>query len=161
MENDKQLLLPESFFVVDAAFDAFVRSDNKRMMVRKNLTSGSAQYVPPYAHLDRNPIYVVIRAMNTYSTLVRGDRDIVRTFEAWWKSERQLLEEMAASDRSRKPGPKVSKVNEDARQAYAAGKTIDELLPEYAKRRRMDPVKARELLRKTVKGVKQEARGSD
>ena len=49
-----------------------------------------------------------------------------------------------------KRGPRPLKVNEWARQESAGGKTIDEILPEYARRRRMNPVEARELLRKAL-----------
>lgn len=49
-----------------------------------------------------------------------------------------------------KRGPRPLKINEWARQEAAAGKTIDDILPEYARRRKMNPVEARELLRKAL-----------
>jgi hypothetical protein len=59
------------------------------------------------------------------------------------------------SDTKKSPGPPRLKVNDWALQEVAAGKTIDDLLPEYARRRRLKNMsEARELLRKAVKQTK-------
>jgi hypothetical protein len=56
-----------------------------------------------------------------------------------------------ANRRGRRPGKRVLPVNVWAREQHAAGKSIDDLLLEYAEKRSMrDLVKARELLRKAI-----------
>jgi hypothetical protein len=52
--------------------------------------------------------------------------------------------------RAPRRGPKELPENIWARDEAAKGKTISELLPEYARRRKMNPVDARELLRKAL-----------
>lgn len=51
----------------------------------------------------------------------------------------------------RKPGRKTIAINEWAVQQAEAGQTLDDILPEYAARRKMRDVDARVLLRKTLR----------
>src|SRR5207244_13453573 len=60
-------------------------------------------------------------------------------------------EEQAIGETTRhrsKPGRKLLPHNKWAREQFDTGRTIDEILPEYARRARETPVAARELLRK-------------
>lgn len=52
--------------------------------------------------------------------------------------------------RGARPGPKGDATNIWAREEAAKGKTISQILPEYARRRKMDPIDARDLLRKAL-----------
>jgi hypothetical protein len=63
------------------------------------------------------------------------------------------VERKARTTKGRKrPGRKTEKINDWARARHAAGATIDELLPEYARQRKMNLVEARELLRHAITG---------
>lgn len=89
----------------------------------------------------------------------RAEQVIERTHQMAERAQRQIdtLERHASklSRKGRPPGPRTLAVNTWAREQIAAGRTLDELLPEYARRRQMtDMVQARELLRKAVKGIR-------
>jgi hypothetical protein len=151
-----------SYNVLDAwLFEYFLRLNINPEVTREFFTSGSNQYILTLG--DTELLRIRLLTLDTQRTIIIGyvsdDRvgaslaDVIDRFRDWYKRQMQPADtatERAIVANRGKPGPQRLKVNEWAREQARQGKTIDEILPEYARRRRMKTSEARELLRKAL-----------
>jgi len=162
-----RLLLPLPYHVIDAALDYWFTlavTFDQAQITRYARTSGSVEYqFSTPEHVMGSYIIRAIDAQRTLLTVATHDEDesvarrlieIFQQFTTWHEQEMEIFN--ARSDEAmgitgttkKKPGPKRLPHNKWAREQFDTGKSIDEILPEYARRRRETPVAARELLRK-------------
>jgi hypothetical protein len=119
--------------------------------------------VVPELQSQQSIRYLLTMLSSMYLDVFKASTTQALRIEAIIKNSIADLEELlptdAGTDNSARRGPRPLKINEWARQEHAAGKTIDELLPEYARRRKLkDLADARELLRKAVNPPKRKLR---
>lgn len=159
----KRWMLPLPYSAVDAAFYEWLEQIKRIIpFLREPLTTGSVRY---RLGQDINNSWCVVtirmidavRATFAIAPLPENEAEAEALIEAFfnWHSDNlaeidEVTNEGIRNARSRVGAPTDS-VNDWARALYAQGHSIDDLLPEYARRRKAkDLTQARELLRKAV-----------
>jgi hypothetical protein len=163
-----RLLLPLPYHVIDAALDYWLTLETafeQAEVTRHPRTSGSVAYF--FSTATNEPLggFVLraIDAQRSLITIITIDEDealaerlieIFQQFVAWHEQELAIFNARSdeamgiAGDTRKTAGRKLLPHNKWAREQFDAGKTVDEILPEYGRRARETPVAARELLRK-------------